>query len=107
MVNATIVSYGGIARRYIKKLKSFESYRTKYWLILEDTIANGVERDIFDCENPRFVTRSVFQLLNIARWYKPGGSIDAVEVAKINFKQVIRGLLKESIPIDQIEAMLG
>ena len=94
MVSATIVGYGGVARRDIGELESFEMYRKKYKKIVEDILRKGVEEGFFKRKDIALVSRSIFQLLNVSYWFRPGRDINAVEVAERNFDLLFSGIRK-------------
>ena len=92
MVSATIVGYGGVARRDISELESFEMFRRKYLDLLVRILEEGVDEGFLEAKNMALVSRSIFQLLNISHWYKPGGKVSAVAVAEENFELLIKGI---------------
>ena len=94
MVSATIVGYGGVARRDISERESFEMFRMKYLDLLKNILEEGVDEGCFKVKDIAFVSRSVFQLLNISYWYKPGGNKGAVAIANGNFELLMKGIGK-------------
>ena len=92
MVSATIVGYGGVARRDISDREAFEMFRKKYLDTLKQILEEGVDEGCFKVKDIALASRSIFQLLNISYWYKPDGKKDAVTIAKVNFKLLISGL---------------
>ena len=94
MVSATIVGYGGVARRDMSERESFEIFRMKYIDMLKKILEDGVSEGCFEIEDIALVSRSVFQLLNISYWYKPDGKKGAVTIAKENFELFMRGIGK-------------
>ena len=92
MVSATIVGYGGVARRDISDREAFEMFRKKYLDTLKQILEEGVDEGCFKVKDIALVSRSIFQLLNISYWYKPDGKKDAVTIARVNFKLLISGL---------------
>ena len=94
MVSATIVGYGGIARRDIGELESFEKYRRKYKKIVEDILQEAIEKGFLKRKDIPFVSRTIFQLLNISHWFRPGGDLTAIEVAERNFDLLFWGIIK-------------
>lgn len=96
LVNATIAAYGGISRRELERLDEFEAYRRKYEKLANEVIRSGINNKEFRSVNVEETTRSIFQLLNITRWYRPGGARTAVDVALSNFELIIGGLATPS-----------
>ena len=94
MVSATIVGYGGVARRDMSERESFEMFRMKYLDMLKKILEDGVSEGCFEVKDTALVSRSVFQLLNISYWYRPDGKEGAVTIAKENFELVMRGIGK-------------
>ena len=92
LVNATIAGYGGITRREIERLEEFESYRNKNARVLYRVLETGVRRGEFRPLDVEAVARSIYQLLNITRWYRPGGRKRAADIARENFRLVVDGL---------------
>ena len=93
IVSATILGYGGIARRDIERLDEFESLRNKNESILVRLLRNGVLYGEFKSMEVKLVAMSIYQLLNISRWYRPGGTHTAVEIARKNYHLVAKSLL--------------
>ena len=92
LVNATISAYAGITRREIERIEEFERLRRKNLKVLLGVLRGGIksgEFREFDCHS---MARSIYQLLNITRWYRPGGKRNAVEFARDNYELVIGGL---------------
>ena len=94
MVSATIVGYGGVARRDISERESFEMFRMKYLGMLKKILEDGVDQGCFKVKDIALVSRSVFQLLNISYWYKPDGDKGAVAIAKENYELLVNGIGK-------------
>ena len=94
LVNATIAAYGGISRRELEQLNDFEDYRRKYEKLVNTVIRGGIKKHEFRTVDVKETTRSIFQLLNITRWYRPGGARTAVDIASANFDLIIGGLAK-------------
>ena len=94
LVNATISAYGGISRRELERLDEFEEYRGKYEKLVNTVIRKGIKTKEFRTVDVKETTRSIFQLLNITRWYRPGGKRNAVDIASTNFDLIIGGLAK-------------
>lgn len=92
MMNATIAGYGGIARRDIEQLDEFEAHRVRYEKLLLGILRGGMRSGEFRELNPKAVARSIFQLLNITRWYRPDGSRRAVDFAAENYELIYRSL---------------
>ena len=88
MVNATIAGYGGITRREIEQLEEFEACRLDYEKLLMSIIREGVKQGRFRTIDPKSVARSVFQLLNITRWYRPDGKKNAQDFARENYELI-------------------
>lgn len=95
MFNATIVGYGGIARREIERLAEFEGYRQRYEKLLHRILRGGVRAGEFRALDIKAVARAVFQLLNITRWYRPDGKKRAVDFAAESYDLIYRSLLAE------------
>ncbi len=93
MMNATIAGYAGIARRDIQGLQEFEAHRLRYEKLLHGILRAGVRSGEFRTLDIKSVARSILQLLNITRWYQPGGAKSAVDFAEENFDLVYRSLL--------------
>jgi len=94
MVSATIVGYGGVARRDISERESFERFRMKYLNMLKRILEDGVSEGYFEVKDIALASRSVFQLLNISYWYKPDGKQSAVAIARENFELLMKGIGK-------------
>jgi AcrR family transcriptional regulator len=68
-----------------------------------DHLIGGVMRnaqrqlDLRDDVEPRLATRLLFGMLNsITEWYRPGGGLDAPEVAEAIFKMAFEGLTRRT-----------
>ena len=96
LVNATIAAYGGITRREIEDLEAFESYRNKNEAVLLNILRGGVRSGEFRRVDIPATARSIYQLLNITRWYRPGGKKSAADFARANFKLICGGLCRPS-----------
>lgn len=92
MMNATIAGYGGIARREIEHLTEFEGYRQRYEKLLQDILRGGTRSGEFRPMDVRAVSRSIFQLLNITRWYRPDGTKRAADFAAESYDLIYRSL---------------
>ena len=92
LVNATIVGYAGIARRELEPGGRFDSCRKKYERCLYRVLRAGVRDGTFDAIDIKATALSVFQLLNISRWYRPGQGRSAVDIAEANFELIINGI---------------
>lgn len=93
IVNATIAGYGGITRRELLRIDEIEDYRARYEKLIHRVLRNGIKCGEFRTINVAATTRSIFQLLNITRWYRPGGKKTAVDFAAENFELVIGGVI--------------
>lgn len=96
LVNATIAGYGGITRRELERIEEIDAFRTKYEKLLHRVLRAGVASGEFHQLDVRATGRSVFQLLNITRWYRPGGSKSATDIAAENYELLFRGLSRRS-----------
>lgn len=92
LVNATIAGYAGITRRELERIDEIEGLRTRYEKLLHRVLRGGVKSGEFRKLDIKATGRSVYQVLNITRWYRPGGSQTAVDVAKANFDLLVGGL---------------
>lgn len=92
MINATISGYGGIARRELERIEEIDEGRDKYQALLQQILTEGIKNGEFNDVDVDLMGRSIFQLLNITRWYRPGGKKNAVDIALDNFELVIGGL---------------
>lgn len=92
LVNATIFGYAGTSRRDIERLEELESYRNSNTELLINILAGGVSAGEFRDIDPRSTARSIYQLLNITRWYRPGGKKTAADFAEANYQILMRGL---------------
>lgn len=92
LIIATINGYAGIARREIECLEAFERYRNGYARLLEQILKRGVKSGEFRKLDIQQTSRSVFQLLNITRWYRPEGKKKARDFARDNYALLIGGL---------------
>jgi len=92
IVNATIAGYGGIARRELERIEEIDRCRDNYRDLLHQILSEGRDNGELRQLDIEAVGRSVFQLLNITRWYRPGGEKNAVDIASENFELIIGGL---------------
>lgn len=92
LVNATIAGYGGITRRELERIEEIDAFRTKYEKLLHRVLRAGVASGEFHQLDVRATGRSVYQLLNITRWYRPGGNKRATDIAAENYELLFRGL---------------
>jgi len=92
LVNATIVGYGGMTRRELERIDEIDAFRNRYEKLLHGVIRGGIRSGEFRNVDVRATGRSIFQLLNITRWYRPGGSKNATGIAADNFELVFGGL---------------
>jgi len=90
--------YGGISRRELTRLDEIEDYRNKYEKLLSRIIRRGVQNGEFRKVNVKATVRAVYQLLNIMRWYRPGGGKCAADIAAENY-ELISGGLRASAPV--------
>ena len=103
MMIATIAGYGGITRREIEHLKEFEAYRSRYEKMLLAILRGGVRNGEFSDIDIDSVARSILQLLNITRWYRPGGSKNAADFAAESFDLVYRSLVAHDVEVPTIK----
>lgn len=99
MMIATIAGYGGITRREIEHLDEFEAYRSRYEKMLLALLRGGVRTKEFRDIDVASLARSILQLLNITRWYRPDGTKSAVDFANESFDLVYRSLVVQDIDI--------
>lgn len=92
MINATIAGYGGISRQELGHIEEIEKGRDDYRDLLHEILRNGFDNGEFQTGDTDAVGRSIFQLLNITRWYRPGGEKNALDIALENFELVMGGL---------------
>ena len=92
LVNATIAGYGGITRRELERIDEIEAFRNKYEKMLHRVPSSGIHSGEFRNLDVKATGRSIFQLLNITRWYRLGGKKNATDIAKENFKLIIDAL---------------
>lgn len=92
LVNATIAGYGGITRRELERIEEIDAFRTKYEQLLHRILHAGVASGEFHAVDIPATGRSVYQLLNITRWYRPGGAKSATDIAGENYALLFRGL---------------
>lgn len=92
IVNATIAGYGGIARRELERIEEIDHYRDKYRDLVHQILSDGIAQGELRKTDVKVCARAIFQLLNITRWYRPGGEKNAVDIALENFNLVIGGL---------------
>ena len=92
LVSATIVGYAGIARRELEHVEEFETCRMRYEQLLQRILLAGIRLGIFKTVDTKLTSLSIFQLLNISRWYRPGRVLGAVEIAARNFELITGGL---------------
>lgn len=92
IVNATIAGYGGIARRELERIEEIDHYRDEYRELLHQILIDGIASGELRQTDVKISARAIFQLLNITRWYRPGGEKSAVDIALNNFNLVIGGL---------------
>ena len=97
MMNAVIVGYGGTSRREIEHISEFEAYRQRYEKLLLTILRGGVKSGEFRKVDVKSTARSILQLLNITRWYQPGGSKRAVDIAAENFDLIYRSLVDTNV----------
>lgn len=92
LVNATIAGYGGITRRELERIEEIDAFRTKYEKLLHRVLHAGIGSGEFRDIDVRAMSRSIYQLLNITRWYRPGGAKSATDIAGENYELLFRGL---------------
>ena len=97
MMNATIAGYGGTTRREIEHITEFEAYRQRYEKLLLGILRGGVSNGEFRKVDIKSTARSILQLLNITRWYRPGGSKSAIDIAAENFDLIYRSLVNTNV----------
>lgn len=95
LVNATITGYAGIARREIERLEEFERFRNRNESVLLSLLRRGIRAGEFRKVDVKATARSIYQLLNITRWYRPGGRRTAADIARGNCELVIGGLKRD------------
>ena len=84
--------YGGIARRELTRLGEIENYRGKYEKMISRVIRGGIKSGEFRKVNVKTTVLAIYQLLNIMRWYRPGGSKRAVDFAAEYYELISGGL---------------
>ena len=92
LVNATIAGYGGITRRELERIDEIELFRDRYGQLVHGVLVGGIKAGEFKPVDVKATTRSIFQLLNITRWYRPGGEQKARDIASNNFDLIFGGL---------------
>ena len=92
LVNATIAGYGGITRRELERIEDIDAFRMNYEKLLHRILRAGVTSGEFHDIDIPATGRSVYQLLNITRWYRPGGEKSATDIAGENYVLLCRGL---------------
>jgi AcrR family transcriptional regulator len=92
LVNATIAGYGGITRRELERIEEIDAFRTRYEKLLHRVLRAGVAGGEFHDIDVPATGRSIYQLLNITRWYRPGGDKSATDIAGENYALLFRGL---------------
>ena len=103
MMIATIAGYAGISRREIEQLSEFEAYRSRYEKMLLAILRGGVRSGEFRDIDVDSIARSILQLLNITRWYRPGGSKSAADFAAESFDLVYRSLVAREVEVPSIK----
>ena len=88
MVSATIAGYGGITRREIEHIDEFELCRRNYEKLLISILRKGVKQGEFRPIDAKSVTRAIFQMLNITRWYRPDGKKCARDFALESYELI-------------------
>ena len=99
MMIATIAGYGGITRREIEHLDEFEAYRSRYEKLLLAILRGGTKSGEFRDIDAHSIARSILQLLNITRWYRPDGQKTAADFAAESFDLVYRSLVPHAVDI--------
>ncbi|MGR8950007.1 MAG: hypothetical protein ACU84Q_18340, partial [Gammaproteobacteria bacterium] len=97
MMNAIIAGYGGTTRREIENIAEFEAYRQRYEELLLSILRGGVDAGEFRKLDVKSTARSILQLLNITRWYRPDGAKRAVEIACENFDLIYKSLVDTDV----------
>jgi hypothetical protein len=69
--------------------------RDRFELLWKDVLAEGVEAQLFRCENPGLTTRALLGQLNwTITWYRPDGTLTIDEIAAQYSDLLLNGLLR-------------
>ena len=86
-----------------EQLSEFEAYRSRYEKMLLAILRGGVRSGEFRDIDVDSIARSILQLLNITRWYRPGGSKSAADFAAESFDLVYRSLVAREVEVPSIK----
>ena len=73
--------------------KKIERLRNKYELILSKILSDGVNRDLFTCEETKIASLAIIGMLKeVNTWYKQDGMISVPEIKNIYQQIVIKAV---------------
>jgi AcrR family transcriptional regulator len=84
--------YGGISKRNLDRIDEIEKFRGDYEKLLARIIRRGIKSQEFRKVDVKATIVSIYQLLNVVRWYRPGGKKTASDIARENFRLLFGGL---------------
>ena len=73
--------------------KKIEKLRNKYELILSNILSDGVNKNLFSCEEAKIASLAIIGMLKeVNTWYKKDGRISVPEIKKIYQKIVLKAV---------------
>ena len=71
--------------------------RDRLEMLWKDMISEGIEQQVFNYNDPGFVTRSILGMLNwTITWYRPDGPLDPTSIAEGYADLIMSGIIRKN-----------